>query len=849
MRRFISGRGFLAALRRLRVSAFSSPLLPSSSPSPPKPPSGLPVVLPALAWATGILLLQAQPVLPVLPWSWGLLALPGLLPGRQGRPAPTWRLLLAVFLLGFAWSGWRAELRLGERLDPALEGVDLLVVGLVAALPQENERGQRLEFALESLSTVADGEIPATRAGLPPRILLNHYRRPAAGDAGPLRGAEAGKSEPVFRVGERWRLTIRLKQAHGNANPGSFDYEAWLFERGLRATGYIRPGAPGQTPQRLAEFVSQPWLHIERWREHIRTRMQNALPQADYPAIGILVALAIGDQRAIAPAEWQIFSRTGTTHLMSISGLHVTMLAALVGALVAAIWRRWPFLALRWPAQRAGMAAAAAAGVGYALLAGFSVPAQRTACMLLIAALAALGKRQPAPSRILALALLAVLILDPWAVRAPGFWLSFGAVAALFWIARTPTATAGWQQGLGAWGRTQWAATLASLPVVLLVFQQLSLVSPLANALAIPLVSFAIAPLALVAAFLGDNLPGNAALLLAHALLSGLLQFLAFCAKAPLWQPPAPPWPVAALAALGVLVALLPRGLPGRGLGFCLLLPALYWPAPRPPTGAAWIDVLDVGQGLSVVVRTEHHNLVYDPGPLYGPEADAGERVLLPFLRFSGVDRVHRLVVSHRDSDHAGGTASLLAALPVDDLRSSFAPQAAQRCRAGEEWQWDGVDFAFLHPAAAAYTVDGQKRQKTNHLSCVLRIAAAGRVLLLTGDIEAADEITLLASARQKLLADILLVPHHGSKTSSTPAFIAAVAPLHAIFTVGYRNRFGHPKPEILSRYTPLGTRLWRSDRDGRISIQLERGGSKVDAYRNEARHYWQQERLNGASG
>lgn len=800
----------------------------------------IPIVLPALALTVGVLALQSQPLLPALPWPW-LLGAAGLGLWLNRRLQGSSRSLLGCLLasvIGFAWAGWQAEARLAERLDPALEGLDLQVIGVVATLPQNNERGQRFEFWLEHRLTVEGGQrqtIPARQAGLPSRILLSHYRW-----GGAVAGGDAAQPALHFRAGERWQLPLRLKQPHGNATPGSFDYEAWLFERGLRATATLRPG----TAERLAEFVPQLRYRLERWRENLRQQLQQQLPAADYPGAGILVALAMGDQHAISPAEWQVFSRTGTTHLMSISGLHVTMLAALCAGLVAALWRRWPALARCWPAQQAGLLAAAVAGLAYALLAGFAIPAQRTAIMLLVACLAGLLQRQPAPSRVLALALLAVLLYDPWAVRAPGFWLSFGAVAALFWIAQAPAAGGGWRPAVSAWGRVQWAATLASLPVLLLVFQQLSLVSPLANALAIPLVSWAIAPLALAAALLG-SLPGGEALAaallqLAHLLLAGLLHFLAWCARAPLWQAPAPPWPVALLAALGVAVALLPRGLPGRSLGLCLLLPALYWPAPRPPSGSVRVDFLDVGQGLAVVVRTARHNLVYDPGPLYGPAADAGERVLLPFLRFSGVDRVHRLVLSHRDSDHAGGMAALLAALPVASQRSSFAGDPAELCRAGERWQWDGVDFAFLHPPAAAYTVDRAKPAKSNHLSCVLRISAGGRHLLLTGDIEAPDEARLLAEAPGELLADVLLVPHHGAKTSSTPAFITAVAPLHAVFTVGYRNRFGHPRPEILARYTAHGTQTWRSDRDGTISVELGASGARLSAWREQRRAYWQ---------
>ena len=794
----------------------------------------LPVVVPALAFTAGCVLLQRQPQLPDWPW-------PALLGGvvllfaamlRGGRCRAGLAALLAL-LAGIVWAGWRAEMRLADRLDPALEGVDLRVTGVVASLPDRSDRGERFEFRLETRLTVDGEALPARAAGLPSRVLLTHYRRlPAEGSEGGEGREAPGGSALQFHAGERWRLTIRLKQAHGLANPGGFDYEAWLLERGLRAGGYLRP----EGAERLTAFVPQPGLIIERVRERIRERLQSRLPPDQFPAGGILIALGIGDQRAIPPADWQIFSRTGTTHLMSISGLHVTLLAALAGGGLGFVWRRLPWLAVRWPAQRAGLATAGVAGLGYALLAGFSVPAQRTAFMLLVAVAAALGQRQPAPSRVLALALWGVLLLDPWAVLAPGFWLSFGAVGALFWIGHAAPG-GDWRARLLGWGRVQWAATLASLPVLLLVFQQLPLVSPLANALAIPLVSGVITPLALFAAFFSDWTPGAWALQIAHALLALLLEGLAWCAAWPLWQPPAPPWPVALLAALGVLIVLLPRGLPGRGLGACLILPVLYWPAERPPAGEAWIDVLDVGQGLAVVIRSATQVVVYDTGPRYGPAADAGERVLLPFLRRIGVGRIDRLILSHRDSDHAGGAASLQAALPVGELRSSFAGEPAGRCRAGERWQQDGVAFSFLHPAAA--TVDRNHGLKSNHLSCVLRVEAGGRALLLAGDIEAADEADLLASVRESLVADVLVVPHHGSRTSSTPAFVAAVAPLHAIFTVGYRNRFGHPRAEVAARYAAHGARLWRSDRDGAIQVRLGREGARVRAWRAQSPRYW----------
>ena len=421
--------------------------------------------------------------------------------------------------------------------------------------------------------------------------------------------------------------------------------------------------------------------------------------------------------------------------------------------------------------------------------------------MLAVAALAMSSGRVVAPSRTLCLALAVVLLIDPWAVLAAGFWLSFGAVGALLYVGSALVgAPGGWRERLRAWGVVQWAATLASLPVLLLVFQQFSLVSPLANAVAIPVVSFVVTPLALLAAVV----PWWPIAALAHAVLGWLMLFLEWCSAWPVWQAPAPPLWAAVAAAAGVAVCLLPRGVPGRLLGVALLVPAVFWPAPRPAEGEAWVTVLDVGQGLAAVVQTRTHALVYDPGPLYSAESDAGQRVVVPYLRALGVDTVDMLMVTHRDSDHAGGTASVQAALAVGELRSSLPEIGGERCLAGQRWDWDGVSFEVLHPAPEDYALDG----KSNHVSCVLRVSAGGRRLLLTSDIEARDEAALLARYPGDLAADVLLVPHHGSRTSSTPEFLAAVGAGEAVIPVGYRNRFGHPKGDVVDRYLATGARL-----------------------------------------
>ena len=764
-----------------------------------------------LAFAAGILTLQMQPELPGwVPWVviGVVLVLPRL--RRSGWPVRAMA-LLGCLALGVAWGTWRAETRLTDQLGADWEGRDIEVVGVVAALPQDFSNGTRFEF---------DVNFPLTaEAVIPQRIMLSWYQG---------RRDDEQLERLQVRPGERWRFTVRLKRPHGNANPGGFDYEAWLLERNIRATGYIRPNPP----QRVDEMVWRTGYAIERARHAIRDSFARLLPEERYPWAGVLVALVIGDQKAIHGELWTTFNRTGTTHLMSISGLHVTMVAALFGWLVSFGWRRAPALALRLPAQKAGLLAACLGAFAYALLAGFAVPAQRTLYMLLVAAAAMLSGRIVAPSRILCLALLVVLVIDPWAVLAAGFWLSFGAVGALLYVgSATVGETTGWWGRFRAWGVVQWAATLASLPILLLVFQQFSLVSPLANALAIPVISFIVTPLAL----LGTLVPWWPILALAHQVMAWLMVFLEWCATWPVWLAPAPPLWAALAAGIGVAVCLLPRGLPGRWLGALLFVPALFWPVEKPPEGEAWISVLDVGQGLASVIRTREHTMIYDPGPLYSAESDAGQRVVVPYLRALGIGRVDMLMVTHRDSDHAGGTASVQAALAVDDVVSSVDGIGGQLCIAGQHWVWDGVVFDVLHPAAEAYAIDG----KPNHLSCVLRVEAGGQRMLFTSDIEAPDEAALLQRYPDGLAADLLLMPHHGSKTSSTPAFLNAVGASQAIIPVGYRNRFGHPKAEVLARHEAIGTTIWRTDRDGAVRVALGGSGVAVSGWRHEHRRYW----------
>jgi competence protein ComEC len=760
-----------------------------------------------LPFSAGVVVLQQQGALPSPVWA--LLLLPLIAVCARYRAA-----LAGVSLAaGFFWAALYAQVRMSDWLSPELEGRDLEVIGVVSSLPAPNEHGVRFEFELES-------------AGLPRKVLLGWYRSPTPEEPVPL------VSEPVH-PGERWLFTVRLRRPHGQVNPNGFDYEAWLLERGIGATGYVRPR--GQ--QRLLGRRDSVMDRVEQAREAVRNRFQAALGAT--PAAGILSALAIGEQRAIAAEEWRLFSRTGVTHLMSISGLHVTLVSGLAAWLVSALWRRAPRLTVRLPARKAAAAAAVIAALGYTVLAGFAVPAQRTFYMVAVVALALWTGGIASPVATLAAALAVVLLVDPWAPLSPGFWLSFGAVSLIFYVA------AGWtrrEHRLLQWGRVQWAITLGLSPAVLLLFGQVSVAGPLANAVAIPVVSAVVTPLALLAALV----PADFLLAVAAWLVEWLLQFLEACAALPgaLWQTHRPaPWTVAvALAGVGWMLA--PRGIPGRICGVALLAPAFAVPPPGPSPGEAWITIFDVGQGLAVMVRTASRTLLYDTGPAFGADADSGARIVVPELRARGASHVDLLVLSHEDLDHVGGALSVLESIEVQALASSLPERHAlnalahspRRCYSGETWEWDGVRFDFLHPRR------GDAAMRRNNQSCVLKVTATGASMLLTGDIERLAELSLAVNPGVK--ADVLLAPHHGSRSSSSAELIAAVRPRFAVVASGYRNRFGHPNAEVLERYRAAGVTVLRTDRQGAVHITLRHAGAIVEAERARTPRYWRMPRV-----
>lgn len=776
-------------------------------------------------FAVGAWMLQRQPDLPDLRYAWLLmLAAPFYLvtrsPVRSIKLAAIAVLVGASLAAGFFWAAGRAHLRLADALPPQWEGRDVQLIGVVASLPQPYERSVRFEFDVEHVLTAG--------AAVPRRIVLSWWGRGPAIAAQRIGAAVV----PDPHAGERWRFTVRLKRPHGTANPHGYDYEAALLERGVRATGYVRPGAA----QRLAGTVHRPAYWVEIVRERLRARIVGALDARPYA--GVIAALVMGDQRAIPPAQWQTFTRTGVNHLMSISGLHVTMVSGLAWALAYALWRRSARLTLRLPAAKAAVLAGATTALLYTLLAGFAVPAQRTLYMIGVVAIALWMGTATSTSVVLAAALLVVVLLDPWAVTSAGFWLSFGAVAAILFAVVNRIAQPHW---LALWGRTQAAVTLALLPLLLALFQQVSIVSPIANAIAIPVVSLVVVPLALA----GSVLPFDGVLHLAHLVMAWCMLVLDWMSALPnaVWQQHAPVEWAIAVALAGTLWILCPRGVPARWLGVVACLPLFLVGPAAPRMGELRVTVLDVGQGLAIVVRTAHHALLFDAGPAYGPGADSGNRIIAPYLRASGVRTLDGLLISHDDGDHTGGALSVLQALPVAWLASSLpdmdplplVADEAFRCHAGHAWQWDEVRFEMLHPARDSYDA----RMKNNDRGCVLKLTAPGGSVLIPADIERRAEEVLLARGAS-LAADVIVAGHHGSKTSSTAAFVEAVRPRAVVYAVGYRNRFGHPHADVVERYRALGAKAFRTDADGAVTIQVAPQGTiSISRYREQHRRYW----------
>ena len=757
-----------------------------------------------------------------------VLALCAFLLLRRSR-APLWLLYAALAATAaFACTGWRAAQR--AQLAPQLDGKTLQITGTVAALPQRTTTGWRFLFDIEG-AQFENAPLPIDE-NIPQQILLR-WRAPDCllpEAQKPCTPAQAAWPHDL-RAGQRWLLAARVQRPHGQLNRHGFDWELWLWARGITATGSVRASAQ-VPPQLLQEAAGLP---VQRLRQQLRGRIDAQLG-TDARAAGIVAALALGEQSAVARADWEVFRRTGTAHLMVVSGLHITLLAWFAFFCMEKLWRASALLRLplcdALSAPTAARLGALAAAALYAAASGWGVPAQRTLLMLAAVLLPGFaGQRLPWALTLL-LAAAAVLAFDPWALAQPGFWLSFAAVGVLFAAGeRSERSAAGAADYTRRLLATQVRLTLSLAPLALLLFGQASLASLAANLVAVPCVTLLAVPLALAGALLPPLWSAAAALL---APLIRLLAWLAAWPQAAITLPAAP-WPLALLAAAGALLAALRLPAAVRLGGVALALPLFLWQPPRPAAGHFTLTALDVGQGSAVLLQTARHSLLYDAGPGW-PGGDAGATTVLPLLRALG-ERPDALLISHGDSDHSGGAATLAAALPHMALYAPLPLHGlpSQPCRAGDGWTWDGVRFDVLHPAE-----EDLPARDDNATSCVLRVVdAAGSAALLTGDISAAEERTLLRRhGADTLRAALLLMPHHGSAGASSAAFLAAVQPRWALAQAGHLNRFGHPAPAALARYAAQGAATASTAGCGALGWRSA-APHALHCTRAEKSHYW----------
>ncbi len=779
---------------------------------------------------------------------------------RPKTSAYRWLAPLWAFVLGLLITVARVEQRLADELAPGNENqvsrVVLRVAGLVRIQPDSRQ------FDADVISSRPDG--------VPSRIQVS-WRAP--GRSGPYgRFSQAEFDFPELVPGQVWRMSLTLKKPHGARNPHAFDYESYMFAKGLRATGSVRG-----TPLYLGD---EPWADLptiaQRARHRVRRAMQPYLEGKRYGAV--LLALTIGDQASVEQSDWDVFNRTGITHLVSISGSHITMIAALGGTAMLWGWRRLRFrgkaLAERVPAQIVAALTALLIAWLYCLLAGWGVPARRTFLMLTVIATAHILRLPLNVSRLLSLVAFAVVVLDPWALLASGFWLSFGAVYVLM-------ASAGWWgQAFGRNGQTrfrrfgrflaaashlQLAITVGLMPLLALIFHQVSLASPLANSYAIPIISLVVTPLSLLLAAVAF-VPGlgwlaSAIAWLGHGALYWIMQPTVWLAEWDLasFDSVAAPFWMTVLALAGLFMAVMPYGLPQRRTAWLLMLPALFWRIERPAEGGWAAYALDVGQSSAIVIQTARHALLFDTGLRSSATSDEGLRTVAPFMRARGIRKLDVLVVSHEDIDHAGGVRSVLMSVPVEQSYSSFElstylqrearlldspfnlatlPRAMSSCHQGQRWQIDGVVFEFLWPPARPGSSRSKKAQQRNNLGCVLRIQGRHHSILLTGDIGVAQESALLNAGLGAV--DVVMAGHHGSKSSSGIHFVNRVQASHVLAQAAAWNHYGHPSPVVQQRWEESGARFWRTDRHGAITVHSRVHGLQVLSTRETDARYWQ---------
>lgn len=708
-------------------------------------------------------------------------------------------LILLAAVLGFQWAYWHARKKLAWSMPVSDIQIPLEVTGKVVGIPQLSSSGLRFD------------------------LQITHYNHQAINLEVKIRLFWQNPTKTLSE-GDSLQAQVQLKPPWHLANPGSFDLEKQFFIEGIRATGRLL---------NLQNYQPNPHFNLNRLRQELNNRMSLLL--AEKPFLGVIQATTLGLYQNISPEQWQVFQVTGTSHAIAISGLHISLIALLCFKGMSFLSRRSRYLMLGWPAQCYGAVAAILGALFYAAIAGFSIPTQRSLIMITVAMGSILCRQPMLTWHGLALAWLGIALIDPLAPLQLGFWLSFISVAALIYANHSSLSGKSWQQ----WLRPQWVAFLAILPLTVLFFAQISWLAPLANLLVLPLMNIIVVPASLIALILIPIAPvlAKGALWLAHSALVGVWWVLAKIAQLT-WgvsYPGSVPFLYIMSALLGVVFLLAPKGLPAKYLGGLSVAALLIYARPALKPGECYFTLLDVGQGLAAVLQTQHHVLIYDAGPQYGESADAGKRIIIPYLNTLGIRAIDKVVISHSDLDHRGGLASFRS-LAIADIVSS-EPQRlnvpARLCQAGESWEWDGVRFTFLHPI--------ETYQRRNDLSCVLKVQTRYHSILLTGDIEKTAEKKLIQQYGQALKSAILVVPHHGSLTSSSEDFIAQVSPRYALYPVGMLNQYGFPKLPVLHRYAQHGAINLRVSHTGALIFHLKNEPHLTAPiqWRDTARHYW----------
>ncbi len=747
----------------------------------------------------GILYLTTLSQLPSFKYSWFLLAIPALF-----LLFPRLRFFTGL-MAGFLWAAFQASLLLTPQFPAALEKQDLLIQGKIITIPALSGRSLKFDFQ------PVDWDLSEP---LPDRLRLSWYN-----DA------------PEMLAGETWQLLVRLKRPYGFSNPGGQDYEGSLFSRGINATGYVRQSSENQR-------VLEQGFGLNPLRQQLAFHLSDILGENEMK--GLVLALTLGIRTDITKEQWESFTATGTNHLIAISGLHIGLASGFCYWIMLFLWKRSIKLCHLLPAQKASAIAALAAGLLYAAMAGFSVPTQRASIMLAVFVVTLLLNRSVRGSYVLLLALFFVLLLDPLAVLSAGLWLSFAAVALILWMAKQFGGAANQNSKWRQWLRIQLFISLGLFPVTILFFQRASLIAPIANLIAVPLTGFFIVPLLLagVLASLVYAPLGQLILVLPVTALEFLAEGLALLQQLPVATITLaePTFLVFILAITGIFLLLGPVFYGSRLVAVLLLLPLVFNRGPNPEVNHFNVDILDVGQGLAVVIRTANHTMIYDTGPKYSKTFNAGSAVVVPYLRAEGISDIDLLMVTHADSDHRGGLEAVLDSYtPVRKLTSEPAAKwfnGFDLCQRGQNWTWDGVDFRVLHPFPGW-------NQGRNNGGCVLKVSNHNSSILFSADIEKKAEAVLLGS-QQDLNADVLLIPHHGSKTSSSTAFVDAVDPQLAIVTTGYLNRFGFPKETVISRYSDRGIEVKNTAFTGMLRLRFRLNElPDIEEFRDIHPYFW----------